>query len=212
MLLKYLDISQFRGLNELKIGDCSNLVDIEIVSLTLRSFHYCGNMIGIRVLNAYQLKDVLFNISPRRRYRPFPLAGIFSCGIIHVTVLTTTAAFLELFMEGSTFCNVYDIACVLKNCPNIERFFIDLSEFSFESGHYWEAHHKHLFEQYNEPMTKLRVIKIKGFKHQGHEIELVKFLLKSATSLETLILVTAKGYRATAQDLELVGFDSYLHI
>ncbi|KAK0578945.1 hypothetical protein LWI29_018840 [Acer saccharum] len=59
-------------------------------------------MIGIRVLNAYQLKDVLFNISPRRRYRPFPLAGIFLCGIIHVTVLTTTAAFLEL-EDGSFF-------------------------------------------------------------------------------------------------------------
>ncbi|KAK3188110.1 hypothetical protein Dsin_027671 [Dipteronia sinensis] len=59
MLLEYLDITQSRGLNELKIlaenlkkfkvlkiGDCPNLVEIEIVSLTLRSFHYCGNLIG----------------------------------------------------------------------------------------------------------------------------------------------------------------------
>ena len=86
-----------------------------------------------------------------------------------------------------------------------------MNGFSFEDGHYWVEHHKKLFELYNEPMTKLRLIKIKGFKHQHHEMELVKCLIQAATSLETLILVTSKSYRATAPALNLGMLESILH-
>ncbi|KAK0579077.1 hypothetical protein LWI29_020589 [Acer saccharum] len=86
-----------------------------------------------------------------------------------------------------------------------------MNEFSFEGGHYWVAHHQQLFELYNAPMTKLRLIKIKGFKYEDHEIKLVKCLLQAATSLETLILVSTTGYRATTPALNLVMLESNLH-
>ncbi|KAK2644202.1 hypothetical protein Ddye_019397 [Dipteronia dyeriana] len=243
--LEVLEITRCRGFSKLKIlaenhknfkvfkiGDCYDVADIEIVSPTLRSFHYHGKLILINISMAYQLEDVLFILSPTRQYIQFPLARGFLSDIVHVTVLTTTAVFIEeattnafsdmnlvmrnlrelqLFMQGSKFCNIYDLTCVLTNCPNLEKLFIDMNGFSFEGGHYWVEHHKQLFELYNVPMIKLRLIKIKGFKHQHHEMEMVKCLLQAATSLETLILVTAKSYRATARTLNLGTLESIPH-
>lgn len=34
---------------------------------------------------------------------------------------------LQVFMEGGSFCNPYDIAVFLKNCPCLEALFIDVS-------------------------------------------------------------------------------------
>lgn len=74
---------------------------------------------------------------------------------------------------------------------NLIKLILQLNEFSFECGYYWELHHRELLEEYNEPLR--RVIKIKGFKFQEYEIELVKFLLQKAIFLENLVLVTPKN-------------------
>lgn len=36
----------------------------------------------------------------------------------------------QLFMEGTSYCNLFDIASFLKNCPSLENLFIDVSIFN----------------------------------------------------------------------------------
>lgn len=122
---------------------------------------------------------------------------------------------------GISFINPSDIASFLKNCPNLERIFIDVSkltdynyvlfpkslmstdllhpfdiqlgESSFERGYLWEVQARERFEKCNPSFQSLKVVKVTGFKFQKLELELVMFFLKKARNLETLAVVSSRN-------------------
>ncbi|KAM7500843.1 hypothetical protein LguiA_025257 [Lonicera macranthoides] len=94
---------------------------------------------------------------------------------------------------GISHINPCDIVVFLENCPFVERIFIDLGDSSFENGYYWVYHAKEKFEQCNPSFKRLKIIEVKGFKFRRLEIEMVKFFLEKARSLERLALVSSKN-------------------
>ncbi|KAJ6333622.1 hypothetical protein OIU77_009482 [Salix suchowensis] len=101
-----------------------------------------------------------------------------------IQVLTTTSTFLEglspkfiggklremqfffgnlkefhLIMEGAIYCNPYDIISFLKHCPGLEKIFIDLNDFCFVRGPYWELHNRQSFQKYSLSFDSLKFIK-----------------------------------------------------
>ncbi|KAJ4825113.1 hypothetical protein Tsubulata_028991 [Turnera subulata] len=198
----------------LKIVNCSRICSIHIDAPTLNSIHYCGSVPTFKVVDVSQLDDLMLNFRPSIRYSTdcFQLGDLVNC-LSHVRVLTTTSTFLEglcrgiltelrfclpnmkefhLFMEGALYCSPYDIAAFLKNCPALEQIFIDLNEFSFYCGLYWEFHQQPEFEKLFVPFHNLRIIKLEGFKFDTYELELAKFFLERAFNLEELALITRK--------------------
>lgn len=72
--------------------------------------------------------------------------------------------------------------------------FLQLNEFSFESGVYWELHQKQQFEKYTSSFFHcLKFVKINGFKFDKYETELVRLFLTKALSLESLVLVLPRN-------------------
>ncbi|KAL5772547.1 hypothetical protein ACOSQ2_012471 [Xanthoceras sorbifolium] len=223
----------------LKIGDCLDIAELMVYAPTLRTFHYSGTLIEFDFWHVAQLREALVNLQPSKRFTPYSLLGRLLHDLVHVNVLSFTGTFLEglcsreikegssgtfdemqlslwqlkelqVFMEGANFCNVYDIACFLNNCPLLEKLFIDLHEFSFECGYFWEAHHRELLEKRKHSFEKLSFIKIKGFKYHEYEIELVKYLLKSAINLQKLVLVTPNDKRTKIYETDVVLYDSIM--
>ncbi|KAJ4703373.1 FBD-associated F-box protein [Melia azedarach] len=208
---------------ELRVGDCGPYtVVIDIDAPTLRLFHYSGQPVFVKFMHKLMLNDVIvnfFSFSYMRKENPVNLNDLSN-----VTVFSATAAFLEilvskkgnkefhekppgirlmqlkefqLIMEGAHFCNVYDIASFLKSCPRLEKVFIDLNEFSFACGYYWESHQKEILDKEvpGAAFECVKVVKITGFKFQKHEVELVKYVVQKARFLKNLVLVTPRNSR-----------------
>lgn len=66
---------------------------------------------------------------------------------------------------------------------------MQLNDFSFECGVYWILHQKQLLDCNPAFFPRLKFVKVKGFKFEKHELELVSYFLGKAISLETLVLV-----------------------
>ncbi|KAL4628819.1 hypothetical protein ACB092_05G265800 [Castanea dentata] len=204
----------------LKVRHCTEILSIDIDAPTLRSIYYIGNVVKFQFAEVLHLDEVLLNFSPSRCFAKASLVENLVSDLSYANVLTTTSAFLEglttrirdgafrdlqfrlwnlkefqLFMEGTSYCNLFDIASFLKNCPSLEKLFLDLNDFSFDCGFYWELHQKQLLQYFPHFFTSLKFIKVKGFKFQKHELELVRFLLGKAVFLETLVLVTPRTGR-----------------
>ncbi|KAI5590694.1 hypothetical protein BDE02_04G027900 [Populus trichocarpa] len=245
LLLETLDIAQcyrifhlkistqnLKKFKELKVGDCPEILMIDIDAPTLHAIHYCGHVCFIKFTNIPEVKDVMLNFGPSKGF-----TGTFQVrNLVHdlynIRVLTTTSTFLEgltpkfmggtltemqfsfwnliefhLIMEGALYCNPYDIVSFLKNCQYLEKIFIDLKDFNFVCGPYWELRNRQAFEQSHASFHNLKFIKLYGFKFQKDELLLVKFLLGSAPGLEKLVLITPnKSRRVKVVTLNLQGF------
>ncbi|GAV58848.1 F-box domain-containing protein/FBD domain-containing protein, partial [Cephalotus follicularis] len=222
-----------RNFKVLKIGECQDLIRIDIDAPTLRSFLYSGKLCFFKIGYISQLNNVMVNFSPSKilSLQHFNVGKLMS-DFSHVEVLTVTSTFIEalcsrimdshltklrfclmnlkefqLFMKGARYCNLYDIASFLKNCYCIERVFIDLTNFSFECGRYCEMHQQQLIEQFPLLFSHLKFITIKGFKFHKHELEMVKFFLQKAIHLENLALVAPKYNRSKMSPQDLLIFE-----
>ncbi|KAK9267894.1 hypothetical protein L1049_010331 [Liquidambar formosana] len=226
-----------RRFKVLKVGECEDIFRIDIYAPTLCSFYYCGNVSYIHFYSStLQLKDAVLHFMPTRGYLLHLHMRNVILNLVHVTVLTMNSTFLEglcsntvdgelremqfslwnlkefqLFMEGGSYCNPFDIVSFLKNCPRVEKIFIDFGDFSFECGYYWELHAKRKFEQCRPLFNHLKVIKLKGFKFQHRELELLNFFLGRATFLETLTLVTPRNINRRRCGPELRMYEQYFN-
>ncbi|WJX26532.1 hypothetical protein P8452_15442 [Trifolium repens] len=99
---------------------------------------------------------------------------------------------LQIFMDWGVFINPYDIMVFLKNCPSLEKLFIDLNDYQFDLGMYWQRHHKYLLDFDNHKFTQLKVVVVRDFKFLPSELELVKIIVQRATILEGLFLIPPK--------------------
>ncbi|KAJ1434797.1 Leucine-rich repeat domain superfamily [Sesbania bispinosa] len=139
----------------LKIASCRDLFGIEIDAPTLKSLFYAGHMPRIRFGHGVTLDEAFLNFTPTRTYMLASEVEFLTNDLHHVRVLTTSALFIEalsarirdgwlyreaqfcllhlrelqLFMEGGSYCNPYDIVMFLKNCPSLESLFIDVSNY-----------------------------------------------------------------------------------
>ncbi|XP_043700711.1 putative FBD-associated F-box protein At1g61330 [Telopea speciosissima] len=215
-----------RRFKKLKITDCKNLYCLKIDAPTLHSLHYSGNgKLMFSFGSTSNLKDAMldFTVSMFRGFGETLYMENLPFKLVHVKILTVSSIFLQglspkyvngelkaiqfclhnlkefqLLMETVSYCNPYDIALFLKNCPWLERIFIDLKGFSFYHGIYWELHAKQPLAQLGCKFQHLKSVKLNGFKFEELEMLLVKFVLEKAIVLETLFLVPDKNqYKIT---------------
>ncbi|OMO76543.1 hypothetical protein CCACVL1_15572 [Corchorus capsularis] len=208
------NLTRFKAL---KVGDCTSLTQIDVDSPTINSIYYMGRLISFEFPSIPQLKDIILNFKPRRAINKFFRDGSYLSDITHVPVISTSTTLIEdlspglnvegalqlsfvnlrelqLFMAGAMYCNLYDIAHFLKRCPRLEKLFIDLRGFNFETQEVWELHQRELIERDIHLLRNLEYVKMEGFKCEEHEMEVVKFLLERAIVLETLVLVAPKTH------------------
>ncbi|KAG6776968.1 hypothetical protein POTOM_016761 [Populus tomentosa] len=208
------------------VGDCPEILMIDIDAPTLHAIHYCGHVCFIKFTNIPEVKDVMLNFGPSKVFTGTFQVRNLVYDLYNIRVLTTTSTFLEgltskfmggtltemqfsfwnliefhLIMEGAMYCNPYDIVSFLKNCQY-------LNDFNFVCGvPYWELRNRQAFEQSHVSFHNLKFIKLYGFKFQKDELLLVKFLQGSAPGLEKLVLITPIKYRRVkGVTLNLQGF------
>ncbi|KAF1882018.1 hypothetical protein Lal_00038661 [Lupinus albus] len=213
--------SNHRNFRTLKIATCPNVERIEIDAPTLQRIHYCGFIINVEFIQFVPSLNVAnFTFFRSRNYwRPSILENVAK-HVLHARVLTTSAQFqealatrfhdrvfqesqlsfsslkeLHLIMEGAIFCNPYDIVMFVKNCPSLEILFIDLNDYNFECGDYWEMHQRPKLNALSDYFDGIRVIKLNGFMFLKSELQLLEILLKKTRFLEALIFITPKNAR-----------------
>ncbi|TVU38255.1 hypothetical protein EJB05_11614 [Eragrostis curvula] len=99
---------------------------------------------------------------------------------------------LQLLMLKMTAANLADIYLFLKTCQcaNLERLFVHLPKSDYEPMEV-EASHEEVGEDPLEiDLDNLKIIKVMNFKWRRTEVQLVSFLLRKATSLNKLLLVS----------------------
>ncbi|XP_061979685.1 putative FBD-associated F-box protein At1g61330 [Populus nigra] len=210
-----ISTQNLKKFKELKVGYCPGVLMIDIDAPTLHAIHYCGHVCFIKFTNIPEVKDVMLNFGPSKGFTGTFQVRNLVYDLYNIRVLTTTSTFLEgltpkfmggtltemqfsfwnliefhLIMEGAMYCNPYDFVSFPKNCQYLEKIFIDLNDFNFVGGPYWELRNRQAFEQ----------------SHKD-ELLLLKFLLGSAPGLEKLVLITPnKSRRVKVVTLNLQGF------
>jgi hypothetical protein len=69
---------------------------------------------------------------------------------------------------------------------------VQLNDYQFDLGMYWQRHHKYLLDFDNHKFTQLKVVVVRDFKFLPSELELVKIIVQRATILEGLFLIPPK--------------------
>ncbi|RVX08510.1 putative FBD-associated F-box protein [Vitis vinifera] len=216
-----ISTGKLKRFRELKVVECTDLSSIHISAPTLRSFFYHGYFSKLSFNGSLpQLKDVILCCPPARSCLEMVRTRNLLLNLVHVACLTVSSTFLEglsqkyekgdlramqfslgnmkelhLIMDATSFCNPHDISSFIRNCPCIEKVFIDLNNFSFGCGYYWELHAKKKFQEDSQPLKFefLKYVKLKGFKFERPELELVRLFLEKAIILENLALITPKN-------------------
>ncbi|XP_058749778.1 putative FBD-associated F-box protein At1g61330 [Vicia villosa] len=212
-----LIVRESKYFKKLRIARCEDLEEIEIDSPTLHSFFYQGIFLTIQIAQGMQLYEASLIFKPSKNYIQSTKLEALVNDLSRVSVLTITPLLIEgmtarirdgvfreaqycfvnlkelqIFMNGTIFCNPYDIFSFLKNCPSLMKLFIDLDGYQFDFGMYWEMHQKNLLENCNHKFTQLKFAVIRNFKFLPSELELVKLILQRGTILERLVFVPPK--------------------
>ncbi|GLT45608.1 hypothetical protein SLA2020_194290 [Shorea laevis] len=201
----------------LKVGNCKDLSEIQIINAPyLHTVFYQGKFIPIKFENTPWLNNIMLNFSKPRGLTRYPQISTLANDLSRVLTLTVSSPFVEelsssmvyglqfafpylkelqLIMEGTRYCNVYDIACLLDKCPSLERLFIDFNGCYFDCGRYWKLHQNHMINKFMSNLNSLKLVKLNGFRFLEHEAELGKFLMERARFIEILLLITPQNSR-----------------
>ncbi|KAL6603625.1 hypothetical protein ACP70R_043986 [Stipagrostis hirtigluma subsp. patula] len=94
---------------------------------------------------------------------------------------------LMLQVEVADIANIYVFLKTFQ-CPNLERLFVQLPESNYEPV---EGSHDEVGEEPMEAgLDNLKIVKFMNFNWRRTEVQLVNFLLKKASSLHKLLLVS----------------------
>ncbi|KAK7331866.1 hypothetical protein VNO80_28607 [Phaseolus coccineus] len=212
---------EHRFFKKLRVARCKNLEVFVVDSATIECVHFCGHVpTRIRFIQATQLNEVHLNFVPvgsrgyfqasvlEKLVSDIPLVKILSASALIPEALTAKVrrgvfgeacySFLNLMelhliMKGGLFCNPYDILAFMKRCPLVEKLFIDIDDYTFDCGPYWELHQKSKMEKFDLCFDRLNYIKFRGFKFIAAELQLAKILLQKTTHLDALVLVSQKN-------------------
>ncbi|KAL5727360.1 hypothetical protein ACHQM5_000568 [Ranunculus cassubicifolius] len=196
----------------------TNAYSIEIFAPNLKSLHFYGDILNgydaYEYLNVNALEDFFISANGYDCTQPeHDFIKIIS-GVSHVKVLTICLG-APVFTTLAERCNLGQLPIALPNleelqilvggpireeylgclfnffshivCPSLDKIFIDLS------GSYTPPPQD--VEPAEEPLScvfsDLKTIKINQFRGTGPEIEMVKFFLQRACTLELMVLVAA---------------------
>ncbi|XP_060195332.1 putative FBD-associated F-box protein At1g61330 [Lycium barbarum] len=201
----------------LLIRNCSDIILVTVNNPSINTFHYCGEINKIKFVDPISLKDVILNFGATTELQHIrerdnlmeALRNVQTLSIINVLLEGLSPRFvdfeyrdmeyylpnlkeLQLVRRGLSFINPWDILSFVKNCPQIERLFLDLGNYPMEAGSYWNLVAKEKFENCQAEFPQLKLLKVKGFKKLELEDKLVNFFLLHARFLESLIIVKSK--------------------
>ncbi|XP_075104116.1 putative FBD-associated F-box protein At1g61330 [Nicotiana tabacum] len=221
-LIGEITIEGLNRFSALVLRHCIDLILVTINTPSITTLHYSGKINKIKFVDpmVIRLKDVILDFGATKGLQHIADRDDLLEVLRDVETLSITNAFLEglsprfvdfeyrdveyyfqnlkelqLVRRGLSFVNPWDILCFVKNCPNIERLFIDFGLYAMEVGSYWNMVAKEKFEKCQTKFPQLKLLKVKRFKKLELEEKLVKYFLLHATSLESLILSEAKNYR-----------------
>ncbi|TVU38267.1 hypothetical protein EJB05_11626, partial [Eragrostis curvula] len=99
---------------------------------------------------------------------------------------------LQLLMLKMTAANLADIYVFLKTCQcaTLERLFVHLPKSDYEPMEVEASLDEVAEDQLEIDFDNLKIIKVMNFKWRRTEVQLVSFLLRRATSLNKLLLVS----------------------
>lgn len=212
---------EHKFLKRVRVARCKNVEVFVVDSATIECVHYRGHVpTRIRFFQTTKLNEAYLNFVPagsRGYFQASVLENLVS-DIPHVKILSASALVpesltakvrrgvfgeasysfsnlieLHLIMEGGLFCNPYDILAFMKRCPLVEKLFIDIDDYTFDCGPYWEFHQKSKMEKFDLCFDRLNYIKLRGFKFIAAELQLAKILLQKTTHLDALVLVSQKN-------------------
>lgn len=83
-------------LKVLKIGDCEEVMKIEIEAPSLNTFYYTGAVRSIKITNVPELNDVMLNFTPSKGFSHSLKVENLVSDLSHVAILTATSTFLEV--------------------------------------------------------------------------------------------------------------------
>jgi hypothetical protein len=126
LLLETLDIAQcyrifhlkistqnLKKFKELKVGDCPEILMIDIDAPTLHAIHYCGHVCFIKFTNIPEVKDVMLNFGPSKGFTGTFQVRNLVYDLYNIRVLTTTSTFLEVCLHP---CTCYCLIIYLLSC------------------------------------------------------------------------------------------------
>ncbi|XP_010533864.1 PREDICTED: putative FBD-associated F-box protein At1g61330 [Tarenaya hassleriana] len=200
--------------SSLSIAGCKEMKRILIDAPNLESFTFSGLITLFGFGDVSAVKDLMFHfVTLRKSLMPFSAIDLLS-HFSNIQVFTISNVFLEgltrryvgrnfteilfcfhnlrelqLLMESHTYCNLFDIADFVKNCPRLEKFYLDVNDFTFELGLYWEMHQKHLLRDFPYKLNSVKFLEIKGFKNHWHELDIIQFFLQNSPNLDAVALV-----------------------
>ncbi|XP_043688923.1 F-box/FBD/LRR-repeat protein At5g56420-like [Telopea speciosissima] len=211
--LKFLTVDCGGG-NQHSLSHCI----IKVSTRDLVSLRYCdGVAIGYSLENAHSMVDACIRLCPtRHELRVFWNTDGYSAinllkGVSHAKVLklsgrnSNTIEILsplhDLLDHLPTFYNLRSlkltagccprhlsvITCLLQSAPNLEYLKVKIDEDKSKGQKCWEPEKLGI----NCLCDHLKVVELKGFGGRENELELLKFLLENAKSLEKIMLVAS---------------------
>ncbi|ESQ29297.1 hypothetical protein EUTSA_v10023947mg [Eutrema salsugineum] len=172
------------------------LLQVIVDAPTLECFKYDGYCKRVYFSRVHALKEANphYNRSLYWRYYDPSERVLANMGAyIRVRVLTTNNIFLEISFKAPTICNLFDIAQFLEECPNLKKVLIDINDFTFEPGVYWEVHQKQHIRLHNYRLNSIKFVEIMGYKNHWHELDIMEFFVRYAKSLEKLTLTKPRN-------------------
>ncbi|XP_049358392.1 FBD-associated F-box protein At1g61320-like [Solanum verrucosum] len=202
----------------LLIRNCGDITLITVDNQNINTFHYDGQINKIKFVDPIISKDVILNlgiatwlqhISERhdlievlRNVQILSINNIVLEGLspkyvdfehIDMELYLPNLKELQIVIYGLSFVNPCDIILFVKNCPQIERLFLDLGNYAMEAGSYWNSIAKEKLENCKIEFPQLKLLKVKGFKRLELEKKLVNFFSSRAKWLESLIIVSKEN-------------------
>ncbi|ESQ29304.1 hypothetical protein EUTSA_v10023885mg [Eutrema salsugineum] len=197
------------------------LLQIIVDAPTPECFKYDGYCKRVYFSRVHTLKEANLHYNRSlywRYYDPSERVLANMGAYIRVRVLATNNIFLEAFtykydegemkkpnfcfwslqefqisFKAPTICNLFDIAQFLEQCPNLKKVLIDINDFTFEPGVYWEVHQKQHIRLHNYRLNSIKFVEIMGYKNHWHELDIMDFFVRYAISLEKLTLTKPRN-------------------
>ncbi|ESQ29301.1 hypothetical protein EUTSA_v10024043mg [Eutrema salsugineum] len=217
-----INAQNHKKFKSLVVSTMPNLFEIIVDAPTLECYKYdgyCNKMVYFSRVHALKEAKLHYNRSFSWRYSdPSDMLLANMRAYIRVRVLATTNIFLEaltcrynggairrqifcfwslqefqISFKAPTVCNLFDIAQFLQQCPNLKKVLIDINDYTFEPGVFWEVHHQQHIRIHNYCLNSIKFVEIMGYKNHSHELDIMEFFVRYAKSLEKLTLTKPRN-------------------
>ncbi|CAI0407232.1 unnamed protein product [Linum tenue] len=195
-----------------KPANVLEIVGVAIDAPNLTTLHYSGPLVVFIYKDFDKLTDCILDFKPHRAYLAmdhykldqvmYDMSNIEGLCPKHSDGNSTINDFfclsrlkeIQLFMEGSRYCNVFTIVSFLRKCPSIEKIHIDCrgwfrADMVLSNGYALAVQQHSLLDWVVGPSyPNLKVLKLTGFKFEPHEMKLLSYFVETGLNLETVAI------------------------